>query len=1788
MPQRQDSNRSLLARSFSRPSSILRRDGRDEAPREPPKGPLRLTSLHLPEIDHPIADIVFVHGLNGGSYSTWTFDGDPAKFWPKEWLAVDEVFRDARIHTFGYESSISKQSILNIDDFARALAYSLCHCPKIPLGEKAPVILIGHSMGGLVIKRAYILSCALPELRSLSERILALFFLGTPHQGADIAKTLERLLSLAGHRPFVADLIPKSPMIQTINQEFLRVCSPLKLYSFFESKPMSYGLGRSLIVDKEAAVLGYPNERNENLDANHRDIARFPSPNDPSYITIRNALASCIREEVQFATEAHGGPEGRQSKFGQSRADLLQNVAYFPTSPRPNVSANGLTTHVEEDAHTEIEEHGIAAGHQRKIRWFLGVQDVPGEELINDLRQVPGTCQWLLQKGTFCKWRDGDDAPKIYWLTGSPGAGKSTISSFVVQHLNNIGRDCCYFFFSNGDKTRDNINWLLRSMAFQMAMIHPEIAEVILHIASESPVDRVDYRPVWRKIFAGGILKFLPIREQYWVIDAVGECKLAEELIGLLFHATRDWPLRIFVTSRPPEVSFHRAYNTKIISEKISEEDTNSDIALFLQAQLGGCQHTAEAMAALVGQVIKKSNGCFLWAYLVQQDLRSAHTRTSVDKVLQSTPSDMTQLYESILKKMEDSPDQNRKETEALLHWVVCACRPLTTDELKSATEADLKDEINDMETLVADRCGNLVVVDSTKRVKLVHQTIREVLTSKTLDSPFRVDLGIGHRRLAILQLQHLCGDKHAQNSNRGPGGSGTRSAHKRRPTTRAAQASAHLEQSQLARYAAGHVFQHIAKIPSSLCDDDVFKSLANFFSSSGVLWWIEHIARHDSLQNIFSAGKTVASVVNRRKQRSPPPLHIHKEIALLERWSNDLLRLVPKFGRRLRASPSSIDMIPPFCPPASAIREQFCLPRKGLSVQGLSSRDWDDCIATITFERQTRPSCVAVSDNYIAYGAPNGKIYIYEDGTFQERRVLAHGEQYVWCLAFGAGGAYLASATADDLVLWRTDTWVQIQKILLPSECMGITFTEDGDVVRAGLRTNEVLSWDVNDGMPNDEEDELVNWTVGLEEEMGDISQRQPSLVAFCPHRPLMAAVYRRTHILLWDLEYSQLEDLYVKGLGSTSKLGQNQAWGYGEDGYESPGAADSTKPSLITHGATGTETAYDIAFSSAPDSALMVVTYGGGDLCIYDIEKGVVLATHPGVHAHRVAITPDGRTVATAGPQGSMRLFDAGSLKCLYHVQLDGHAVNANSLTFTADGLKLIEVRGRQSRVWSPSVLLRQDAEEDVSDTVSLSTPMQEVDYNVAEPAVTALHCAFSSASTFVFLGRDDGTVLVQDMAGDEPLQLPLFTMPREAPVLSMHYDDETGLLSTGSTTCVVCYKITKPARFKYGKWGAHHTLTQAESSSVIHQVLGSGIHSRLLVSGEEGDVLWSFNNGSPNHKSTIGDDSMIGKRATETEQRNYRAKRWASHPTQRSLLILAEGATIEIRYWATFATVVSWKVDVGTAHMTRLLCHDDPTMPFFLTVGEEGEGGGSRRRSVGAADMNRRTIQVWSLQDLVEPSPRVSSSPPSPLTDYRPRPICAIDAREIDLGEVIGFPLGYLVYLNTDYYVCSLPIHPLASSTNDGQAARRRSSSSLLPPDSPLSSGFRGGSHAGNTANTGRTSNSTFSDTITVGDTSLAAAEGAPSEGGASADDRTRPTAHFFLPHDWVGLATRIDVDINRHGEVFFAKRGDVAVVKRGLPPLKEGARLDYRRSSSPGSTRFSPRPSPWPPGRGLQPH
>lgn len=91
------------------------------------KGPVGLTTLYEPE-GYASVDLIFVHGLNGGSQSTWSKGTGPS-FWPQDWLPRDDAFRDVRIHTFGYPSALNRESILNVHDFANNLLACVHHSP---------------------------------------------------------------------------------------------------------------------------------------------------------------------------------------------------------------------------------------------------------------------------------------------------------------------------------------------------------------------------------------------------------------------------------------------------------------------------------------------------------------------------------------------------------------------------------------------------------------------------------------------------------------------------------------------------------------------------------------------------------------------------------------------------------------------------------------------------------------------------------------------------------------------------------------------------------------------------------------------------------------------------------------------------------------------------------------------------------------------------------------------------------------------------------------------------------------------------------------------------------------------------------------------------------------------------------------------------------------------------------------------------------------------------------------------------------------------------------------------------------------------------------------------------------------------------------------------------------------------------------------------------------------------------------------------------------------------------
>ncbi|TPX18252.1 uncharacterized protein E0L32_002761 [Thyridium curvatum] len=1485
------------SRSFS-VRSFIRRDTA-ESENDQPKGPLGLTTLHNPG-SSSVSDIVFVHGLNGGSQSTWCRGRDDALFWPKKWLPKDESFRDARIHTFGYASGLGRESILNVNDFATSLLSAIQDAPSIPSGAKTPIVLVGHSMGGLVIKKAYSLGRQTPPFESVASRICALFFLATPHQGADLANSLDRILALIpGSRPFVKDIMPHSPVLQAINEEFPRYCGNLQLFSFFETKPMLYGIGNGLIVEKHCAVMNLPNERRNYLNANHRNVARFTSPEDPCYLTVRNTIATLIGSLRRKGTKA-------SQEIGQDRIIALRKLLRVVENP-------------EDDIH------------------------------MLDTRRLQGAGDWLLQKQPFVEWRDAYSS-ELLWLRGRPGAGKSFLAGNVVNHLRGLGHDVSWFFFSSSNETKSNPSAFLRSMAYQMAVIHPEVLATITGTfdREDSAIDQIDHHAIWRQIFLSGVLKTKLDRPQHWVIDAMDECKASSDLVNFLTKAQEFWPLCIFVTSRYPfEPPINKAIaDSKVVSLSISDEDSNKDIDLFLNTNMDLLPAaTLEARQKMADRILENSSGCFLWANLMLAELRQVQTASEIQTVFASNPHDMDHLYLKILENMSRAK-YGKDPAKAILAWATCSFRPLTTDELHAAVQMDVNDTISDIEKSITASCGNLVYVDRRQRLQLVHLTAKEFLTRKNLKSEFAIDRRYSHTRLAIVCLNALTKDQPKGRAKIRRSFLGKDSKSTRTP---------------FSAYASDFVFQHLFQAKSS--NDEILELVARFFGSTSILDWIEYIATRSELHKVYHAGRSLLKFLGRRAQHIAPLSH-DREIQMLERWGNDLVHLVPKFSRRMIVSPASIHhLIPPFCPHSSIIYQQFHTPSRGLNVQGLAATGWDDCLSTMHYPKGASPFSAAAGLGFFAIGFAKGRIMLYDDTIFQEVLVLEQ-KGPVWCLRFGDSKRLLASAGPKIVSIWDLDTGTEVNRIEVGSLVMSMAFTSSDGLLVIATKSNQLMYYNLEEDCL---QDEPTDWTREFVEEGLELHARQPIMAVMRPEQKLLAIVYRGEDLILWDIEEDMLHDVYEKETGSR------------ENG-----------PSKIADGSTSVGA---IAFSKAADTSWVAVTYIDGDLVVYETFSGTVVEISRAQNAMTLCSSPDGRTLAGGDTMGFITLYDFETLRALYRISFQSSFIRAKILSFTQDGQRLIDVRAPQCRVWQPTVLLRQDGmDEDISDTVSYSSGIQEVDYCPLDAiGISSILCVKprGASGSFVLCGKEDGSVHVYNISA-APQSQQLFTQVPNCAIADIHFDDETGTLTCGDLVGrATSRRITRHFR---SQWEIAEPDIDVKLASTIVQVLGSGKHSRLLISTENQDAIWGR-----------GVDGLLASLA------GGRKRHWVAHGANNDCLIRWTDSGVELRDWSLLSLL-------GTVDLPGITNSPWPLFEEVISLNDSRYFATQTRAQATdnkATTFRSSNIHVWDHKDF---------SPSGPTTAS---PVCSLKSLTLSMEVIVGVYGDRLVYLDASFWICSMDI-------------------------------------------------------------------------------------------------------------------------------------------------------------------
>ncbi|KAI8955156.1 hypothetical protein F4801DRAFT_529818 [Xylaria longipes] len=660
--------------------------------------PLGLKVVHRPSTSRRV-DIVFVHGLGGASRRTWSKHGDPSLFWPGTFLPLEPDIKEARILTFGYNSNFrpgSGKSTMSILDFAKELLYdmkyaidemSIPNSDNLHMGER-PIIFVVHSMGGLIVKEAYIQGQNDPAYTEIIRAISSIIFLSTPHRGTNLAETLNRILrvSIVGNpMQFITELSTGSQTIQKLNEQFRHIAPRLQVVSFYETRPTSMARTQVMVLEKDSSVLGYPGEVSKPLDADHHDVCKFNGLDDPRYIAVRNALMSLV---------------------GRSEQSNLENGT-----------------------------KGAKPTGQLNMEDYLSIHETPDSDynFFRD-RWVPGTCKWILDHKEFAGWvEDQHCEPRVLWINGNAASGKSILSSFIIDHLAQRELPCQYFFIRFLNQKKRTTSMVLRSLACQLANAIPAYAKSLLSHLEVAAADLkiADYRRIWQWLFKQALFQLEIGSPFFWVIDGIDEADSPSSIIRLLAELSLTHiPIRILIVSRKThEISsaFLRL-GQQVHMEEIHAEGNVDDFRSYIRHEMylaGDDSYLNEVSSKLVDG----AKGNFLWLHLAVQKVNSCYTRQDVEDALNHLPSGMEAVYDRMSLSIQSrAKESDRQLGGEILGWATCAQRPMRVEELSDALA---NNGILEIHRTISDLCGGFVTVDNEGRVAMVHETAREYLTGR-------------------------------------------------------------------------------------------------------------------------------------------------------------------------------------------------------------------------------------------------------------------------------------------------------------------------------------------------------------------------------------------------------------------------------------------------------------------------------------------------------------------------------------------------------------------------------------------------------------------------------------------------------------------------------------------------------------------------------------------------------------------------------------------------------------------------------------------------------------------------------------------------------------------------------------------------------------------------------------------------------------------------------------------------------------------------------------------------
>lgn len=929
----------------------------------------------------------------------------------------------------------------------------------------------------------------------------------------------------------------------------------------------------------------------------------------------------------------------------------------------------------------------------------MGTSEAPEDDLEYFIdRRLEGSCTWILSHHAFQTCLENTArSPEILWFRGPPGAGKSVVSAFIVQHLRFLGLRCQFYFFRHGNQDRTSLSGLLKSLAFQLASQVPEYRRRLTKLAENGfNAQKAESRVLWQKLFVQSLFAVNIAAPLYWVIDGLDEADSPQTLLNLLSGLSNaDLPLRLIFISRETQflsTAFHRLATT-ITTQKIPFDDSGQDVRLYVEKEIEFIHAMPELKTHIFNTIMRMADGNFLWVHLVLKEIMMCISEADIEKALKELPPELEPLYARMGANVASQirpVDLDLAKT--ILAWALCSRRPLTLQELSRALQPEYRPI--DLSHTVKQVCGEFVSISAKGNVTMIHETAREYLT-KTADARLFIATPEAHYAAFRKCMSNLS-------------------------TTNPRIRSDHTKSQPFLLYAATSWAYHL-ELSSAYRDRDSLVLLAIFLQSPSVLTWIECLAVAGELRVLVLASKALTRFLDKKARvdsEESPLTHQLQEKDVVKQWAVDLTKIVGKFGTHLAAYPRSIyTLIPSFCPRDSILRHRFApgnqkTPSSGLELSGFSNSAWDDNIATFSVRNDSQPIVIKALDNYFAILVADGMVILYHALTCQESRRFRHGER-VLHMEFNEVGDKLVTYGYRTTKVWNVAAALELSCVHNPSgtKALAITFTSNSTVVLGCFEDRTIRQWSFLDtsGTASRWEDVLGD------AQFGSNHHNSPRSASFNQQGTQVALAYRGFPLSVWAVDFPGF-------------VGRCERPGYA-------GELIWTEVEKVGWN---------------PTTGHVVGTYTDSHFFKW----------HPTDHDYHELSVPaldivcsrDGNLLVTTSGDGTLRIWNFHHFAMIYQLSCK---TPVTDISFDPESRRLYDLRESYCNVWEPNSLIRYTETDDrASETSSAKgssgnmSMASEVSADMLEP-ITALAL---NRVTSAYCAGNDGGLLTYSAAGSE----------------------------------------------------------------------------------------------------------------------------------------------------------------------------------------------------------------------------------------------------------------------------------------------------------------------------------------------------------------------------------------------------------------------------------------------------